>query len=100
MSRQFPSGRSATGQAMGTAGLRGKRWINVDVLGILPDDAKPSEGTPMTDNPVLWNLDARGVATVTLNRPEVNNAYDGGLIAACSRRWTNSAGSRSFASWC
>ena len=31
-------------------------------------------------NPVLWDLDARGVATVTLNRPEVNNAYDGGLI--------------------
>ena len=31
-------------------------------------------------NPVLWNLDARGVATVTLNRPEVNNAYDAGLI--------------------
>jgi methylglutaconyl-CoA hydratase len=31
-------------------------------------------------NPVLWDLDARGVATVTLNRPEVNNAYDGGLV--------------------
>ena len=31
-------------------------------------------------NPVLWDLDARGVATVTLNRPEVNNAYDAGLI--------------------
>ena len=31
-------------------------------------------------NPVLWDLDTRGVATVTLNRPEVNNAYDGGLI--------------------
>jgi methylglutaconyl-CoA hydratase len=30
--------------------------------------------------PVLWDVDARGVATVTLNRPEVNNAYDGGLI--------------------
>jgi methylglutaconyl-CoA hydratase len=30
--------------------------------------------------PVLWGLDARGVATVTLNRPEVNNAYDGDLI--------------------
>ena len=28
----------------------------------------------------MWNLDERGVATVTLNRPEVNNAYDGGLI--------------------
>src|SRR3954466_11764539 len=35
----------------------------------------------MTDSPVLWTLDARGVATVTLNRPEVNNAYDGALIA-------------------
>ena len=34
----------------------------------------------MTANPVLWDLDARGVATVTLNRPEVNNAYDAGLI--------------------
>src|SRR5256714_13199288 len=31
-------------------------------------------------HPVLWDLDARGVATVTLNRPEVNNAYDAGLI--------------------
>src|SRR5262249_14012435 len=30
--------------------------------------------------PVLWTLDARGVATVTLNRPEVNNAYNGDLI--------------------
>jgi methylglutaconyl-CoA hydratase len=33
-----------------------------------------------TTGPVLWAVDARGVATVTLNRPEVNNAYDGGLI--------------------
>jgi methylglutaconyl-CoA hydratase len=30
--------------------------------------------------PVLWDVNARGVATVTLNRPEVNNAYDGALI--------------------
>ena len=30
--------------------------------------------------PVLWEVNARGVATVTLNRPEVNNAYDGALI--------------------
>lgn len=29
---------------------------------------------------VLWELDARGVATVTLNRPQVNNAYNGDLI--------------------
>jgi methylglutaconyl-CoA hydratase len=30
---------------------------------------------------VLWSVDRRGVATVTLNRPEVNNAYNGELIA-------------------
>ena len=29
---------------------------------------------------VLWELDSRGVATVTLNRPAVNNAYNGDLI--------------------
>jgi methylglutaconyl-CoA hydratase len=34
----------------------------------------------MAADPVLWDLDERGVATVTLNRPEVNNAYDAGLI--------------------
>src|SRR6201998_3482872 len=34
----------------------------------------------MSANPVLWDLDARGGATVTFNRPEVNNAYDGALI--------------------
>jgi methylglutaconyl-CoA hydratase len=37
-------------------------------------------------SPVLWSTDTRGVAAVTLNRPEVNNAYDGatieGLLAA------------------
>jgi len=33
-----------------------------------------------TSGPVLWALDERGVATVTLNRPEVNNAYNGDLI--------------------
>ena len=30
---------------------------------------------------VLWSIDRRGVATVTLNRPQVNNAYNGDLIA-------------------
>jgi len=33
-----------------------------------------------TTGPVLWSVDARGVATVTLNRPEVNNAYNGAMI--------------------
>jgi methylglutaconyl-CoA hydratase len=40
----------------------------------------------MPKRAVLCNLDARGVATVTLNRPDVGNAYNGdvihGLIAA------------------
>jgi methylglutaconyl-CoA hydratase len=30
--------------------------------------------------PVLWSVDPRGVASVVLNRPDVNNAYDGDLI--------------------
>ena len=34
----------------------------------------------MPANPVLWSLSESGVAAVTLNRPEVNNAYDAGLI--------------------
>jgi methylglutaconyl-CoA hydratase len=32
-------------------------------------------------SPVLCNVDERGVAYVTLNRPEIHNAYDGVLIA-------------------
>lgn len=31
--------------------------------------------------PVLWSIDARQVGRVVLNRPEVNNAYDGDLVA-------------------
>jgi methylglutaconyl-CoA hydratase len=34
-----------------------------------------------SSDPVLWNLDERGVAHVTLNRPEVSNAYNGEMIA-------------------
>jgi methylglutaconyl-CoA hydratase len=33
-----------------------------------------------TSGPVLWRVDERGVARLVLNRPEVNNAYDGALI--------------------
>lgn len=35
-----------------------------------------------SSDPVLWSVDQRGVARVTLNRPEVYNAYNGELIAA------------------
>jgi methylglutaconyl-CoA hydratase len=34
----------------------------------------------MTNNAVLWDRDARGVATVTLNRPQVNNAYNAEFV--------------------
>ena len=34
----------------------------------------------MANTTVLWDIDRRGVATVALNRPDVNNAYDGELI--------------------
>ena len=34
----------------------------------------------MTSDPVLHDIDARGVATVSLNRPEVGNAYNGDMI--------------------
>jgi methylglutaconyl-CoA hydratase len=33
-------------------------------------------------DPVLWRVDERGVARVTLNRPEVYNAYNGDMIEA------------------
>jgi methylglutaconyl-CoA hydratase len=36
----------------------------------------------MSSSTILWRLDPRGVATVTFNRPEVNNAYDGAFIAS------------------
>jgi methylglutaconyl-CoA hydratase len=40
----------------------------------------------MSQHVIVWDIDARGVATVTLNRPEVGNAYNGdvihGLLAA------------------
>lgn len=38
----------------------------------------------MTDPVVLTETDARGVATVRLNRPHVNNAYNGAMIAGLS----------------
>jgi methylglutaconyl-CoA hydratase len=34
----------------------------------------------MEPQAVLWSVDPRGVATVTLNRPQVHNAYDESLI--------------------
>ena len=36
----------------------------------------------MTDPVVLCDIDHRGIATVTINRPDVNNAYNGEMIDA------------------
>lgn len=38
----------------------------------------------MTDTSLLLDIDARGVANVTLNRPDVHNAFDSALIAQIS----------------
>ena len=34
----------------------------------------------MSENPVLWHTDERGIATVVLNRPDRNNAYNAEMI--------------------
>ena len=36
----------------------------------------------MSEPVVLLNIDKRCVATITLNRPEVNNAYNGEFVQA------------------
>jgi methylglutaconyl-CoA hydratase len=43
-------------------------------------------------DPVLYDIDRRGVATLTLNRPAVNNAYDGALIDGLSNSLAQLAG--------
>ncbi len=45
-------------------------------------------------DPVLWRVDERGVACVTLNRPEVYNAYNGELIAALLKGYDALAGQK------
>lgn len=50
----------------------------------------------MTATPVLWDLDGRGVATVALNRPAVNNAYDGALIEGLLSAMDELAGQRTL----
>src|SRR5947208_1843188 len=61
-----------------------RRWSSTTRLArrsLTPRSSGKSPGlSPMAANPVLWEIDQRGVATLTLNRPEVNNAYDAGLI--------------------
>ena len=46
----------------------------------------------MSQPVVLVDRDRRGVATVTLNRPEVNNAYDGEMIDTLAQIFSDLAG--------
>ena len=46
------------------------------------------------NNPILTTVDARGVAYVTLNRPEVYNAYNGELIQALLKAYDELAGQK------
>jgi methylglutaconyl-CoA hydratase len=61
-------------------------WSQHDVAidGFLQSRIKDAMMTPDGNQPVLLDIDARGVAQLVLNRPERNNAYDGALIAALS----------------
>ena len=47
--------------------------------------SEPRMSLSNSTGPVLWDIDERGVAQVVLNRPEVNNAYDGGLVEGLLR---------------
>jgi methylglutaconyl-CoA hydratase len=46
----------------------------------------------MSESPVLLSVDPRGVATVTLNRPEVGNAYNAALLDGVIEGLTRLAG--------
>ena len=46
----------------------------------------------MTDNNLLFSVDERGVATLTLNRPALHNAFDDQLIADLTRTLEQVAG--------
>jgi methylglutaconyl-CoA hydratase len=46
----------------------------------------------VSTDPVLWSVDQRGVARVTLNRPQVYNAYNGELISGLLAAFDELAG--------
>jgi methylglutaconyl-CoA hydratase len=35
----------------------------------------------MAKNAIIFNLDNQGIATITLNRPEIHNAFDDAIIS-------------------
>jgi len=45
-----------------------------------------------SNDPVIWHIDERGVAYLTLNRPQVYNAYNGDMIIALLAAFDKLAG--------
>lgn len=45
----------------------------------------------MTDQIVLLDIDSRGVATVTLNRPQIHNAFNDDVISTLAKIWDDLA---------
>jgi methylglutaconyl-CoA hydratase len=45
----------------------------------------------MADAPIQYTVDSRGVATVTLIRPEIHNAFDDTVVAALSEAFSKAA---------
>jgi len=46
----------------------------------------------MSDDLVLLDIDARGVASVTLNRPQIHNAFNDDVVLRLTRIWDQIAG--------
>ena len=53
----------------------------------------------MSQPPVLLSVDARGVATATLNRPEVGNAYNAAMLDALIEALPRLAADAPCAAW-
>ena len=48
----------------------------------MENHAAHGAGTSMTEETLLFQVDSRGVATATFNRPRVRNAYNGRMLEA------------------
>jgi methylglutaconyl-CoA hydratase len=54
----------------------------------------------MEDRSVLLQVDDRGAAVVTLNRPQIHNAFDEGMVSALTDIFQEVAESNDIGSWC
>ena len=54
----------------------------------------------MTVQNLIIQTDDRGVATISLNRPERHNAFDDQLIAELTRHWSRLPAMTKYVLWC